>query len=146
MNKITNLSNQSQKDILLKELDELLSQLSDVFGVKGTVKGFATGNGKAANVRILFEIEEKQNQPPKEAKEVSLSSYEIDWDSKCKKFGVDPIILHKEFNFSMHNTVIKGEILGIWSMRKQYNPVVVREIHTGRIFKSPVLGWMKKNA
>ena len=130
MAKITNLKD--QQNIVLAEMNELLTQFSEVLGLNCKVDFFNYRHDGNASMSILLEIP-------------VTNSYELNWEKKCFKFGLSQDCLHKVYNIKIRNRVMNVEVLGIWSMRKQRYPVVVKNVRTGKLWKIPVYDIKEEN-
>lgn len=135
MAQIVNLKTQEYK--ILEEFNELLSQVSEVLGVNCKIEYLKpTQDGSRADLSISLALVSKDEN----GKHQVIGVHEMNWDKKCKKFGLDPSCLHKIYNIHIERIrkVVNCEVLGIWSMRKQRCPVVVKEVRTGKLWKLPV--------
>jgi len=129
---ITNIK--QQQDLILAEFNELLQQASDVLGLDCKVYRLDVKSGNEADLRITLQLMSGES-----GKTIPVTKYEFQWDQKCNKHGLTPSCLHKvyELKISRVGRTANYEVMGIWSMRKQRCPVIVKDIITGKLWKVP---------
>ena len=123
-------------------MNELLTQFSEVLGLNCKVDFFNYRHDGNASMSILLEVVEGEEN----GKSTPVTSkYELNWKNKCWKHGLNEDCLHNVYNIKIRNRVMNVEVIGIWSMRKQRYPVVVKNVRTGKLWKIPVYDIKEEN-